>query len=165
MILEADPVYSRQQIRMGRGNPMKRILIAGVVAALCGAGVPLHAAKAAPPGLGQMPGAPTVSGTVSYRERIELPGMATVHVELIDVSGKDARTATLGEQTIWTAWVPMPLNFRIEYDPMRIDPKHVYIVRAKIMNGEKLLFMNTTPYYVLTRGAPSKVNIIVAPAR
>lgn len=148
-----------------RWNPMKRILICAVVAAVCGAGVPLYAAKAAPPGLGQRPGAPNVSGTVSYRERIELPGKATVHIEVIDITGSDASTATLGEQTIWPAWVPMPVNFRIEYDPLRIDPKHVYIVRARIMDGEKLLFMSTTPYYVLTRGAPSKVNIIVAPAR
>lgn len=139
--------------------------IAGMVAVLCVIGLPRPAAEAAPqaPGLG--PGASILSGTVTYRERVELPGMAKVHVELIDVSGKDARAATLGEQTIWTAWVPIPVKFRIEYDPLRIDPKHVYIVRARIMDGEKLLFMNTAPYFVLTQGNPSTANIIVAPAR
>jgi len=144
---------------------MKRALIAGMVGALCIVGLTRHAAAAAPqaPGLG--PAASIVSGTVSYRERIELPGMAKVHVELIDISGKDTRTATLGEQTIWTAWVPMPVKFRIEYDPLWINPKHVYIVRARIMDGEKLLFTSTMPYYVLTQGNPSTVNIIVAPAR
>jgi putative lipoprotein len=144
---------------------MKRLLLACAVATLCVAGDPLCVAEGAPPGSARMLGASTVSGTVSYRERIELPGMAKVHVELIDVSAKDALSATLGEQTIWTAWVPGPVSFRIQYDPLRIDPKHVYIVRARILDGEKLLFMNPAPYYVLTRGAPSKVDIVVAPSR
>lgn len=143
---------------------MNRILIAGVVA-LCLALTPWQTSEAAPPGSGQNPAAPTVSGTVSYRERTEFPAKAKVHVELIDISGKDPSAATIGEQTIWTAWVPGPVKFRIEYDPHRIDPKHVYIVRARIVDGEKLLFMNPAPYYVLTRGAPSKVDIIVVPAR
>jgi putative lipoprotein len=147
---------------------MKRVLLAGVVATICVVGIAWQAVSASPPfgsSTGSMRGGPAVSGTVSYRERVELPGKAMVHVELIDVSEKDARTATIGEQTIWTAWVPLPVEFRIEYDPSRIDPRHVYILRARIVEGEKLLFMNTTPYYVLTRGAPSKVNLIVTPAR
>lgn len=144
---------------------MKRNLIAGIVAALWVAGISSQASEAAPPGSGQNLGAPTVSGTVTYRERYEFPGKAKVHVELIDISGKDPSAATIGEQTIWTAWVPGPVKFRIEYDPHRIDPKHIYIVRARIIDGEKLLFMNPAPYYVLTRGAPSKVDIIVVPAR
>jgi putative lipoprotein len=144
---------------------MKRTFVAGMAVALCIAGSPRHAAAAAPQSSVLGPAAAIVSGTVSYRERAELPSMAVVHLELIDVSGKDARTSVLGEQHIWTAWVPFPVDFRIEYDPLRIDPRHVYIVRARILEGEKLLFMNTTPYYVLTQGAPSKVNIIVSPAR
>ena len=142
---------------------MTRAFIAGV-AALCVAGFLLQEAAAAPKSPG-MPGTATVSGTVSFRERVELPGMAVVHVELIDISGKDVRTATLGQQTVWTAWVPMPVRFRIEYDPLWIDPKHVYVVRARILDGEKLLFMNAKPYYVITQGNPSTADIIVVPAR
>ena len=144
---------------------MKRALIASIPAALFVAGFIVHEVAAAPPARGLGPGAATVSGTVTMRERAELPGMAMVHVELIDISGKDVRTAMIGDQTIWTAWVPMPVRYRIEYDPLQIDPKHVYVVRARIMDGEKVLFMSTTPYYVLTQGNPSTANIVVAPAR
>jgi putative lipoprotein len=91
--------------------------------------------------------------------------MAMVRVELIDISGKENRVATLGEEAIWLAAGKLPIDFRIAYDPSRIDPTHVYIVRARIMDGDKELYLNTIPYYVLTKGAPSKVDIIVTPAQ
>jgi len=145
---------------------MKRVLVASVVAVLYVASVAWNVATAAPPAARDLGwGTPAVSGTVAFRERITIPGMAMVHVELVDVSGKDPRAAILGEQAIWPAGAPLPVTFRIAYDPSRVDPKHVYIVRAKIMDGEKMLFHNTTPYYVLTRGAPSTIAIIVVPAR
>lgn len=91
--------------------------------------------------------------------------MAVVHVELLDISVKDTRTAILGGETIWLAGSKLPVDFRIAYDPSRIDPTHKYIVRARIMEGEKVLFLNTTPYYVLTKGSPGKVDIVVVPAQ
>jgi putative lipoprotein len=151
--------------REGRDR-MKRLLLAAT--ALCVIGIPRYAAMALPPvgsGFDKMPGALILSGTVSVGERTKLPGMATVHVELLDISGKDPRASTLGEQTIWPASTPMPVSFRIAYDPSRINPEHVYIVRARIMDGEKLLYINIKPYYVLTKGAPRTIDIIVAPAQ
>jgi uncharacterized lipoprotein YbaY len=150
---------------------MKRKIITGVVAALCVVSVAMYTSTAAPPkGRDPGPGAPTVSGTVSlgktpYNDRMALPGMAMVHVELLDVTGKDPRTATIGKQTVWPAWAPLPVDFRIEYDPSRIDPTHAYVVRARIMDGDEILFVSIKPYYVLTKGAPSKVDIIVIPAQ
>jgi putative lipoprotein len=90
--------------------------------------------------------------------------MATVHVEILDISGRTPGRHAW-EQTIWAASTPMPVTFRIAYDPSRINPEHVYIVRARIMNGENMLYTNTRPYYVLTKGAPRTVDIVVAPAR
>jgi putative lipoprotein len=152
---------------------MKRILLAGVAAALIFAGAIWDAATAGPPAgraFGLMPGGQTVSGTVSlgkdpFRERRVLPGMAMLHVELLDVSAKDPRSGTLGEETIWVANGRLPVSFRIAYDPSRIDPARTYAIRARIMEEEKLLFLNSTPCYVLTRGAPSNVDIIVTPAK
>jgi len=150
---------------------MKRKIIASVVAALCVVGVARNTATAAPPkGWDPGPGAPAVSGTVSmgktdYNERVALPGMAMLRVELMDISGRENRVVTLGEETIWLAGGKLPIDFRIAYDPSRIDPTHVYIVRARIMDGDKELFLNTIPYYVLTKGAPSKVDVVVIPAQ
>jgi len=73
---------------------MIRALIANLVAALCLAYVYGYATAAPPKGWDPGPGAPVVSGTVSmgktpYNGREALPGMAMLHVELMDVSGED----------------------------------------------------------------------------
>lgn len=123
-----------------------------------------------PKGWDPGPGAPVVSGTVSmgktqYGDPATLPGMAMLHIEVMDISGRDNRVVTLGEETIWLATGKLPVDFRITYDPSRIDPTHAYMVRARIMEGEKVLFLNTIPYYVLTKGAPSKIDVVVTPAQ
>lgn len=146
---------------------MKCTYLAGVGMVLCAASVSWGVSTAAPPFWKDpvpLPGAPAVSGTVSCREQIALPGMATVQVELIDISRKDSHAPPIGEDTIWVAGVRLPVSFRIAYDPSRIDPRHVYVVQAKIVEGEKLLFISK-PYYVLTQGASSIAGIIVTPVR
>ena len=112
-----------------------------------------------------MPGDSVLSGTVSCRGCMTLPGMATVRVELIDLSAKDARSATIGADSSWITGGKLPVSFRIPYDPLRIDPRHVYVVRARIMDGDKVLLASTAPYHVLTRGAPRTVDVLVVPAQ
>lgn len=113
-----------------------------------------------------MRGAPVLSGTVSCRQQVTLPGMATVRVELIDLSAKDAHSALVGEEKHWIARGKLPVDFRIPYDLSRIDPGHVYVVRAQVVDGDKVLLMSTTPYYVLTRGAPNRaVDVVVVPVQ
>ncbi len=151
---------------------MKRVFLA-VAAAACAICVPWSATAAGPPaGNYSRPSAgfSTVSGTVSlkatpFNEDISLPATAMVHVELLDISRKDSGIARLGEDSIWIAAGRLPVSFRIAYDPSRVDPAHVYVIRARITESDRLLFHSAAPYYVLTRGAPSTVDIVVTPAR
>ncbi len=151
---------------------MKRVFPAGAAAAVCAICVSWSATTAAPPAGNlsrRLEGFPTVSGTVSLsatsvREDIPVPATAMVHVELLDISRKDSGIATLGEDSIWIAAGRLPVSFRIAYDPSRVDPAHVYVIRARITDDGRLLFHSATPYYVLTRGAPGTVDIIVTPA-
>lgn len=152
---------------------MKRKFFPGAVAGLFAVFVTWSMSPAAPPfgnDPGPLAGAPAVSGTVSLKsatfpEDISLPGMAMVHVEILDLSGKNPGTSILGKESIWIAAGKLPVSFRIAYDPSRVDPAHVYAIRARIMENDKLLYLNSIPYYVLTRGAPSKVDVIMTPAR
>jgi putative lipoprotein len=112
-----------------------------------------------------MPGDSVLSGTVSCRTCVTLPGMATVRVELIDLSAKDARSAIIGADSFWITGGKLPVGFRISYDPVRIDPAHVYVVRARIMDGDKVLLQSTVSYHVLTRGALRTVDLLVVPAQ
>jgi putative lipoprotein len=125
---------------------------------------PVTPTRSAEPSHQPAPGAAALSGTVSSKQQVTLPGMATVRVELIDLSAKDPRSALVGEDAHWIVGGKLPVDFRIAYDPSRIDPAHVYVVRARVIDGDKVLLMSTAPYYVLTRGALKRpVDIVVVP--
>lgn len=103
----------------------------------------------------------TVSGTVSYRERIALPPDAIVKVQLQDISRMDAPAVTLAEQTIQTQGQQVPIPFALKYDPAKIREGNVYTVRAQILVNDRLVFTSDTIYRVLTKDSPSQVQIQV----
>ena len=75
------------------------------------------------------PTAATVTGTVTYRERIALRPDAVVEVKLVDVSRADAPAVTIGEQVIENPG-QVPISFEIEYDPADIDDRFTYAVQV-----------------------------------
>jgi putative lipoprotein len=102
----------------------------------------------------------TVTGSVTYRERMALPPGATVTVRLQDVSRADASAEVLAEQVIVpTAQVPIP--FVLRYDPARIDARHSYSVAARIEVDGKLWFISDTHNGVLTQGGTNEVEVVV----
>ena len=105
-----------------------------------------------------------ITGTVTYRERIALPPTAVVKLQLVDVSRADALAVVLGEQLIETAGRQVPFEFVIPYDPARIDERMSYAVQARIEAGGRLLFINDQRYAVITRGAPSHVDLVLKAA-
>ncbi len=101
----------------------------------------------------------TLTGTVTYRERIALPPGARVEVQLLDVSRADAPSVTIAE----TSFVPetqVPVGFSLAYDSAAIDQRHSYALRARILSGDWVLFRTTQHFGVLTRGEDS-TDIIV----
>ena len=102
----------------------------------------------------------TVTGTVTYRERIGLSPDAMVEVKLLDVSLADAPAVTIGEQVIENPG-QVPIAFEIEYDPSDIDERLTYAVQARIMEGDRLAFTNDTAYNVITRGHPTEVDLVL----
>jgi uncharacterized lipoprotein YbaY len=97
----------------------------------------------------------TLSGVVTYRERIALPPNALVRVQLLDVSRADAPAIVVGEQTI-VGPGQVPIAFAVDYRPRDIDPRRRYTLRASIAdNGGRLLFTTTDAYPVLTQGNPT----------
>lgn len=108
-------------------------------------------------------GQATVTGTVTYLERILLPPTAKVTVQLLDVSLADAAATTLAEQVIDTAGQGPPYAYSLSYDPAAIKDNLSYSVRATITDGEQLIFTSTTNIPVITRGNPtSDVEILVS---
>jgi putative lipoprotein len=104
-----------------------------------------------------------VTGTVTYLQRIALPPTAVIKVQLADVSRADAPAVVLGEQVIQFGGKQVPFAFEIPYDSARIDPRFTYVVGARIEDGGKLLFINDQRHAVITRGAPTHVDMVLRP--
>lgn len=103
----------------------------------------------------------TVTGTVSYRERVSLPAGAILIVELQDVTLADAPAPTIAKTETKVGKRQVPLPFRLTFDPAKIDPKHTYAIEARILANGRLLFTNDTLYPVLTQGHPAKADLLL----
>lgn len=119
------------------------------------AGILLAAAVPATPALA----APRVMrGTVSYRERMALPPGAIVEVKLLDVSLADAPSRTLAETRI--SGRRIPARWTLRFDSRQIEPRHSYALQARILDGDRLLFITTERHSVFA-GGPDNTDIWV----
>ena len=103
----------------------------------------------------------SVGGTVTYRERLALTPGARLVVELRDVSYADAAAPLIASQTIADPG-QAPISFKVEYSRDDIDSRNRYSVSADIVESDgRLAFTNDTAYEVITRGKPSKVDMLL----
>ena len=105
----------------------------------------------------------TVFGKLSYRERIALPPGSEAIVQLLDTSRADAPATVVAEQRIAIGG-QVPIHYRLDYDAATIDPRHRYTVSARIVNGERLLFVSDTVTPVITRGSPGQADLLLKQA-
>ena len=109
---------------------------------------------------GRIPNA-TVSGAVTYRERLALTAGATLVVELRDVSYADGPAPLIARQTI-SGPGQVPIKFRVEYNRADIDARNRYAVLASIIESDgSRAFVNDTAYEVITRGNPHRVDMLL----
>ena len=103
----------------------------------------------------------SVSGTVTYRERISLSPGAKLVVEIRDVSYQDAAAPLIARQTI-SAPGQVPIEYRVGYNRDDVDSRSIYSVSAKIVESDgRLAFINDTAHEVITRGNPNKVDMVL----
>jgi putative lipoprotein len=105
--------------------------------------------------------AATITGTVTYLQRMALPTNAVILVQLLDVSLADAPSKVVAEQSISLGQRQVPIPFTLNYDASKIDEKHSYSLSAKITVDGVLRFTSDQSYPVLTRGTPSKADIVL----
>ncbi|MGX1740518.1 YbaY family lipoprotein [Bosea sp. NPDC055353] len=127
-------------------SPLSRRALAGLLLA---AAVPATPALAAPR---------TLRGTVACRERMALPPGAIVEVKLLDVSLADAPSRTIAETRV--SGRRIPARWTLRFDSRRIEPRHSYALQARILDGDRLLFITTERHSVFT-GGPDKTDIWV----
>lgn len=102
----------------------------------------------------------SVTGTITYRQRIALLPGAAISLKLLDVSRQDA-TPVISEQTITTAGEQVPIPFKLIFNPAKIQASHSYTVRAEIRMHNELVFTTTKSYFVITNGYPREVELVL----
>lgn len=111
----------------------------------------------------------TLSGTVSYRQRILLPLSVQGEVRLLDVTeGGDGVELARVELP---APVRTPAPYRIDFDAARIDQRRNYVIEATLYEpatgggAGRVWFRTPAPQYVLTHGNPAYLELVLEMAR
>ena len=104
--------------------------------------------------------AQSIDATAIYREPIALPTAAVLEAALEDASRVDAPAEAIARARIASPGNP-PIAFTIAYDPAKILPDHRYVVRARILVNDRLLFTTETVPAVITRGRPTSVSVML----
>ena len=102
----------------------------------------------------------TITGSITYRERIALPADAVVRVQLRDVSLMDVAAKLIGEQIIRPQH-SVPIPFVVSFDPAIINERMSYSIFATIHSGERMLFVSDRNYPVLTRGNTNQIDLVL----
>jgi putative lipoprotein len=118
-------------------------------------GMPTKPSAAEPPAA-----TASISGTVSFRERVTLLPQDEFEIKLLDISRQDATSAVIAKQNI-TSERQVPVPFKISYDPAKINPAHTYAVQARILRNGQVQFSNKAPCYVITHGHPNRVEMLL----
>ena len=110
--------------------------------------------------MGNTATAQSIQGTATYRERMALPLAAVLEVALEDASRADAPAETIAlrasrHRAIRQSRSPSRMIRR------KILPDHRYVVRARILLDDKLLFITDTAPRVITRGSPTSVTMML----
>ncbi|MBI3660894.1 YbaY family lipoprotein, partial [Candidatus Acetothermia bacterium] len=104
----------------------------------------------------------TVSGTVTYYEKIAMPADAVLNLKIVDpLYSSDEKPMWIAEKNI-TPLTQVPISFEIQYKKADINPDHTYAIQARLFFGNELRFKNNSTYKVITQGNPSSnVNIVM----
>ena len=97
----------------------------------------------------------SVTGSITYRERMALPPTAQVEIQLADVSLMDAPSKTIAQQSFTADGRQVPFAFSLTVDERKIDPRGRYAVSARITDASgKLMFITDTHNGVAFDGRP-----------
>lgn len=102
----------------------------------------------------------TITGEVTYRERIALPPNAVLSVQLLDVSLQDVRAPIKAEARIASKG-QVPLRFTLDFDDRIFVPGHTYAISAEISADGQVWFRNTTQYQIDPAKLDTPLQILV----
>ena len=82
-------------------------------------------------------------------------------MQIRDTSLQDVASVLIAEQVLPDPG-QVPIRFEIPYASATIDPRNTYSISARIDEADgRLAFINDTAYDVITRGNPTKVDMVL----
>ncbi len=97
----------------------------------------------------------SVTGQITYRERMALPPTAQIEIQLADVSLMDAPSRTIAQQSFTADGRQVPFAFSLTVDESKLDPRNSYAVSARITDASgRLMFITDTRNSVTFDGRP-----------
>ena len=105
-----------------------------------------------------------IEGSIWYRERIALPPSAEIRVLLEDVARMDVPAEVIASTRLKPSGGP-PWTFKLPYDPDRLQERGRYVVRVRIEDDGRLLFISTesTPAFGRDPNIPLEIRVSRVP--
>ena len=143
---------------------MNKKIIWGVAAAVIFVGVAIYAiAVWKPSSPAAEDSGETLSGTVTYRERVALPSGSLIEVQIRDVSRADAPAEIIAESSVVTQGENVPIPFMVNYRPDGIRADRVYSIFARIFVGNELKWVTDSAIPFLENGSPvQNANLVLS---
>ncbi|OKB68140.1 glycoprotein-polysaccharide metabolism protein [Serratia marcescens] len=107
---------------------------------------------------------PSVTGSVSMRQRIALPPDAVLTVTLSDATLDAGPTKVIAQSAMRTDGQQVPFNFVLPYNPANIQPNARVIVSAAVMVNGRMAFVTETIKEVVTRNG-NRADLLLVPAQ
>ena len=107
----------------------------------------------------------TVTGTVTYLQRMAMLPNADVEVFLWDALGcPTSSVPVLVASTVVKRPGVVPVSFALTLVPELYNPRHDYFLTGRIVIGDTVLFETDTHYPALVKGQTNTVSMILARA-
>lgn len=101
-----------------------------------------------------------VVGAATYREDMAVPSGTRLEVTLTDASAPSPATGLVTRIVVAKAGQP-PYSFEVPYRRSDIDSDHRYVLDARLLDRENVLFELPEPVPVVTGGRPSEVELLL----
>ncbi len=102
-----------------------------------------------------------VTGKVFTKEKIGLPKDSIIEIKLVDISQQDAPAILISQQQIKVQDQKNYLEFKLPYNPDKIDNRYTYAVQVKVFVNNQLTYINDKSYLVITNDKPTNIDIIL----
>jgi heat shock protein HslJ/uncharacterized lipoprotein YbaY len=105
-----------------------------------------------------------IKGTVVYGETTVLPADAIVRVRLEIAAAPERPARLVAMIAVPTEGRQFPIPFEVPYKAADIQSEKRYFIRVSVTSGVQTIFASRMPYAVITKGAPTNIEVQLQPA-